>query len=503
MNTSSSALNRQKEKIMNKTAADKKNLIFYPLGTVGRDMVYALISSYLLTFVLFTRSLTKAQLGAITAIMVFARVFDALNDPIMGNIIESTRTKWGKFKPWLIAGCITTGGVIITLFNSKLNGWPFIWLFGAMYLLFSITYTMSDISYWGMVPALSSNADMRNQLTSRATLFAGIGSTAVSVFLPLLTAGTYCIGGDARTAYGVIAIGIAVLTPLFALFTFFGVKETRNLNKQPKTKVSLKKIVSTIGGNDQLLWITIIFLIQQIGNSIVFGGLGSTYIYFSYGYEGGKYSTFTIVGMMATAVLMVFYPVISRHIKRKKLMGIMMIISSVGYGMMFGSGLVMKGDISFWILVIGYMLGNFGSYSYYLIMMISIMNTVEYNELKKGTRDEGIITSIRPFITKMASAVVVIVTAGVYAMLGVTDYTNQISDLENAANAGTITDAEKISQIADVLKNVTSGETNGLLVWITIVPFIFMLASYFLYKKKYTLDEDVYEDICRQLEAKK
>ena len=87
---------------MHKTAADKKNLIFYPLGTVGRDMVYALISSYLLTFVLFTRSLTKAQLGAITAIMVFARVFDALNDPIMGNIIESTRTKWGKFKPWLI-----------------------------------------------------------------------------------------------------------------------------------------------------------------------------------------------------------------------------------------------------------------------------------------------------------------------------------------------------------------------------------------------------------------
>ena len=77
----------------------KKNLIMFPLGTVGRDMVYNLVTNFLLTFILFTRGLTAAQLGAVTAIMVGARVFDALNDPIMGNIIERTRTKWGKFKP--------------------------------------------------------------------------------------------------------------------------------------------------------------------------------------------------------------------------------------------------------------------------------------------------------------------------------------------------------------------------------------------------------------------
>ena len=74
----------------------RRNLILFPLGTVGRDMVYSLVTNFLLTFVLFTRSLTAAQLSAITAIMVGARIFDALNDPIMGNIIERTRTKWGK-----------------------------------------------------------------------------------------------------------------------------------------------------------------------------------------------------------------------------------------------------------------------------------------------------------------------------------------------------------------------------------------------------------------------
>ncbi len=129
----------------------KRNLIMFPLGTVGRDMMYNLVNSYLLTFVLFTRELNAAQLGAITAIMVAARVFDALNDPIMGNIIERTRTRWGKFKPWLVIGILTTSLVIYGAFNTTLQGWGFVAFFGLIYLLYSITYTMHDISYWGMV----------------------------------------------------------------------------------------------------------------------------------------------------------------------------------------------------------------------------------------------------------------------------------------------------------------------------------------------------------------
>ena len=110
---------------MNENSARRKNLWCFPVGTVGRDMVYVLISNFLLTFILFTRELTASQLAAITGIMVAARVFDALNDPIMGNIIERTRTKWGKFKPWLLAGALSTTVVIVVLFNMNLQGWPF------------------------------------------------------------------------------------------------------------------------------------------------------------------------------------------------------------------------------------------------------------------------------------------------------------------------------------------------------------------------------------------
>ncbi|MCR5640903.1 MAG: glycoside-pentoside-hexuronide (GPH):cation symporter [Lachnospiraceae bacterium] len=480
----------------------KKNLLFYPLGTVGRDMTYCLVTSFLLTYIMFTRSLTKPQLAAITGIMVFARVFDALNDPIMGNIIESTRTKWGKFKPWLFLGVISTSFVVYFAFSSKLQGWEFIIFFGIIYILYSITYTMSDISYWGMVPALSSDADERNTITARATLFAGIGSVLASVLIPLLTTGKNAWGGSATTGYSRIALAIGILSPIFITFTLAGVRENRAEQSTPPTKVSMKKIISTVTGNDQLLWMCLIFLFEEVSNMLIPGGMGATYLYFQFGYDGGLYSLFTTVGMAATAILMIFYPNISRKIHRKPLMGIMMTTSAIGYALMLLSGLVFPASIKFPAIVIGYMCGNFGNYCFYLIMMISIMNTVEYNEYKYGTRDEGIITSLRPFLTKMASALVVLITALIYMLLGVTTYTNRISDYENAASAGTIDEASKLSSISEVIAGVTSAERIGLLLCICILPCVLMFISYRLYIKHYKLDEEEYDRIVEELKKK-
>lgn len=489
----------------------KKNLRNFPLGTIGRDAVYCLINSYLLTFVLFTHSLSGAQIAAITGIMIAARVFDALNDPVMGNIIERTHSKFGKFKPWLAIGGVSTSVVIYLLFNIRLEGWSFVWFFGFMYFAFSITYTMSDISYWGMIPALGSDADARNQFTSRATLCAGIGGTLAAILIPMFTAGSGAVGGSTAVAYGRIALIIAVLGPLFILFPLLGVQERRQEAGAAKEKetFSLKNVFGTIARNDQLVWASVVFLIQQIGNGLVIGGLGSTYIYFTFGYNGGLYSLFTTVGMSATAFLMIFYPAISRRIHRKKLMGIMAAVSTAGYGLMLVPLLLPGAGMGkFWVLVIGYMLSNFGQYSYYLIMMISIMNTVEYNEYRFGVRDEGIITSLRPFITKMASALIVAITSATYLIFGVTSYTNQISGLEQQCAQGLISEEQKLSEISGIIFGTTGGsyggvlswQSTGLLVTMTVLPCALMLISYFLYKKKYKLDEDEYERICEKLQ---
>ena len=480
----------------------KKNLIMFPLGTVGRDMVYYLFTSCIMTFVLFTRSLTNSQFAAITAIVVAARIFDALNDPIMGNIIERTRTRWGKFKPWLVIGILSTSVVVYLAFNTDLQGWSFVWFFGIIYFMYSITYTMHDISYWGMVPALSSDANARNQFTARATLFAGIGGTVASVLIPMFTVGDMAIGGSTTTAYGIIALIVCILAPLFLCFTIFGVREKREYTDAPP--VSFKKIWKTITGNDQLLWISLIFLLQQIGNGFIVSGIGSTYIYFDFGYEGGLFSLFSIVGMSVTAFLMIFYPAISRKIKRKKLMGILAAISLVGYAVMLAAGLFLPSDMTkFWAVVVGYMLSNFGQYGYYLIMMISIINTVEYNEYRTGERDEAIIASLRPFLTKLASALIVLITNASYIIFGVTGYTNRISDFENQCARKLITESEKISSISGVISGIEPGKTLALLLCMVIIPCALMLVSYVLYKKHYKLDEDEYARICSELEARK
>ena len=498
--------------IMNQEKITKKNLIFFPLGTMGRDAVYSLINSYLLTFVLFTHSLDAAQLTAITGIMIAARAFDALNDPVMGNMIERTRSRFGKFKPWLAAGGVSTSVVIFLLFNVRLQGWPFVWFFALMYFAFSITYTMSDISYWGMIPALGSDTDARNRFTSRTTLFAGIGGTLAAILIPLFTTGAGALGGSTAAAYGRVALIIAILAPLFILFTLLGVRERREVNTAAKReRFSFKQIIKTIARNDQLVWVAVIFLVQQVGNGLVIGGIGSTYIYFTFGYNGGLYSLFNTVGMLATGVLMIFYPLISRHIHRKRLMGIMAVISVAGYGMMLASLLTPEANmVRFWILVLGYMFSNFGQYGFYLIMMISIMNTVEYNEYKFGTREEGIITSLRPFITKMSSALIVAITSVIYLIFGVTGYTNRISDLEQRCAQGLISEEQKLTEISGVIfgstggqyEGVTLGQSLGLLFAMTVLPCALMLVSYFLYKKKYKLDEEEYDRICAELAKK-
>ena len=481
----------------------EKNLIFYPLGTIGRDMMYFLFNNCILTYILFTKKLTPEQLVAITAIMVAARIFDALNDPIMGNIIERTRTKWGKFKPWLLAGVLSTSIVIYLAFNSSLQGWPFIIFFGVIYFAYSITYTMHDISYWGMIPAMSRDADLRNQYTSRATFFAGVGSTLASVLIPIFTTGGMALGGSAGTAYGIIALIIACLGPLFILFTLFGVKEHRGEDDEPKTKLNFRRITRTIRQNDQLRWMILIFLLQQIGNSLVFGGIGSNLIYFRYGYEGGLYSIFSMVGVAATAVLMLIYPALSRRFTRRKLMTGLILMVIVGSVVELLGGLVLPADsVSFIVLTIGYMLVNLGLYGFYLIMMISIVNTVEYNQLLTGHRNEAIITSMRPLLTKMGSAIVVALTSLTFLIFQVTEKTNAIADFEQKAQLGTITDEARMEGIHAVIAGVSSGQTAGLLLAMVLIPLVFGIASYLLYQRFYKLDEKTYEDICRQLEEK-
>ncbi len=488
-----------------------RNLLMFSLGTFGRDFVYCLFAMNLINFILFTKQLTEAQFGAITFIIIGARLFDAFNDPIMGGIVENTRSKWGKFKPWQLIGSISTGAVIIALFNSELQGTSFIWFLGVIYFLFSITFTMNDISYWGMLPSLSSNEHDRSKLTAVAQLVAGAGGALAGVAIPAFTIGGLAIGGSAVMGYKVISIVSVVLMIAFQMFTILGVKEQPlQPISQKKDRLTIKQMFTTLAKNDQLMWITVITLMFCIGTGVIDGGLNTTYVYFEFGYEGLLITLFGIVFAVVSGVFTATYPLLEKKFSRDKMVYSTGVSLIAGYMLMMILGLVLPSgapySTAWYIKFVAMGLANgvvgFGR-GFYMIMVISIANTVEYNEYKYGKREEGLIFSLRPFTAKLSSAIAQGLVTVVYLTAGVLTYTNSISQLENEAAQKLIAEDVKISRINDIISNVSVTSKNIILICMCVMCMIIMAVALLIYKKKFILDDATYSKILKELEVRR
>lgn len=203
----------------------KRNLWGYSMGGIGRDMAYQLVNTYLLTFITFTKGLSNTEFAMVGVIMVICRIFDGCNDPFMGSLIEITRTKIGKFKPWILAGVFTNVAVIIALFCVPLRGTSYLIFFAFGYLLWGMTYTMNDISYWGMLPSLTSNPGDRNNLTTLANIGAGIGAGLSVLAIPSLTQGNLAIASNASKSYAIVSIIVCIVFFVCQIMTVFVVKE--------------------------------------------------------------------------------------------------------------------------------------------------------------------------------------------------------------------------------------------------------------------------------------
>ena len=134
-----------------------RSKLSYALGAVGKDMVYMLSASYVLYYF---QDLLGVSAVAMGIILMAARVFDAFNDPIMGVIVAKTKTRWGKFRPWLLIGTVTNAVILYLMFAAppKLDGAGLTAYAAVFYILWGVTYTMMDIPYWSMIPARASAA---------------------------------------------------------------------------------------------------------------------------------------------------------------------------------------------------------------------------------------------------------------------------------------------------------------------------------------------------------
>ena len=379
-----------------KNSLDKRTKWCYCIGATGRDAAYALVSMYLLTYVQYTMKLTVAQFGVISAAIVVCLIWDAVNDALMGIIIENTHFKSGKFKPWIIVGAVLNALVIVALFTLRPQGWGFVAFFATGYLLWGMTYTMNDIAYWGMLPSLSSDPKERDTLVTLMSVFICVGQFAVAGIVPTVVA------GNAIQAYRVTALIVALAFIAFQTLVVLGVREAPR--RDDAEKVTLRKMFTIFMRNDQLVPIGIASLLFNIGNGLLII-FGVNFFYFEFGYadSGDLIFLFTVMYGLGTLFSQALYAFISSRMHRMTILKICMAAIAVGYGMLMGFGYVLPKNVVL-LNAIGFIIFFFqGLYNLAVIVMLN--NTIEYDELRFGERHDSVISAIRSFSVKLAGAV--------------------------------------------------------------------------------------------------
>lgn len=481
-----------------------RNKWIYSVGGVGRDLAYSLYTYFLLTFILYTKDVTDGQFAAISIIMVICRIWDGINDPIMGGIIENTRSKFGKFKPWILIGAITNAIVLVLIFSLPLKGTAFVIAFTFLYLIWDITYTMNDIGYWSMLPSLTSEPRERDIITSMSNLFSGLGTILANGLIPILTVGKLAIGNSAVTGYKVVSIVIALMFIGCQSLVCAGVKEKPLSHSGAEEKTGFKQMVKIILNNKQVLWTAVILLFVNMSGALL-TAFGTNYIYLSYGYEGSFTTLFVVFYGAASGISFVIYPMLTKVLKRIQIVRISFGLTIVGYITFMMTGTFIKNaKLSFYLLCAESLFIGLGYSLFYLIGAICLSNTIEYNELLTGERNEALIFSVRPFMAKLSSSLQQIIIMVVYLAIGLTDITNEISAAENAAisDPSVWTVEYKAEYIENVLAGASSGMTFALRCVMAVLPVLFMGIGFYVISKKYKIDEKEYDRILSEIKNK-
>ena len=206
---------------MNKVNA--RNKWSLSVGCVGRDLCYTLVSLFLLTYLQFTGLFDTTQFLVLSVIIVLCRVWDAVNDPMMGTIITNTKSRFGKYRPWVIIGALLNSIFLVLMFTvRRSNGCANVAFIGLAYLFWGMTFTMNDISYWDLLPALTSDKKERDNLTTMVAVFASMGAFASGGLIPILTPGNMVV------AYRVISIIWAIVFVSCQLLVFFGLHDNKH-----------------------------------------------------------------------------------------------------------------------------------------------------------------------------------------------------------------------------------------------------------------------------------
>lgn len=388
-----------------------KQYASYAFGAFGHDAFYATLSTYFpifVTSVLFTGHANSAQMiGAVSAMLVVIRLVEIAFDPMIGGVVDNTRTRWGKFKPWLLGGGLVSSITLMIIFTSigglaDHNDMLYLIIFGIVFVILDIFYSFKDISLWSMLPALSVDSKTRTKFGTVARFGSTLGAQGVIiVVMPLVYFFSQKFSGttgqtQTRAGWLGFAAVIAIVSFLGALTAAFGTKEQKNLIRENTEKTRLRDVFKAIGENDQLMWLALSYFLFAFGYVIT----NSLLLYY-FRYVIGKPAAYSMVGVI-TAILgiisVVLFPFMVSLIKRRGVYvgGIALMV--VGYLIFLFAGTNVT------MVLVGVAFYFFPYPMIFLAALMTITDSVEYGQWKNGTRNESVTLAVRPLIDKLAGA---------------------------------------------------------------------------------------------------
>lgn len=386
----------------------QKEKYSYGVGALGKDLACSIVFVYILFYFTDIVGLDPSFVGTI---MFVARFWDAVNDTFMGIVVDNTRSKYGKFRPWIFIGTVVNAVAVIFLFrqvnySSEMNAL----YYAIMYILWGMTYTIMDIPYWSMLPSLSKDPEERNKIAVIPRIFASIAWFLVGTFglqaVSYLGGVGSLVGDEKIAAQGLgferFALVIAIIFVITTLITVWNVKEKSNLNvSEEKKRVNLKGAFHVISKNDQLLAFIGILLAFNLITQMS-GGVALYYFKYVIGDEE-MFSFYQAYSGIAEITGLLLFPIISKKLSRGKVYGMACLLPIIGLTLLVVTGLTNPAE-RIYVAVAGiiFKLGGGLALGTSTVMLADV---VDYGEYKLHSRNESVIFSIQTMLVKFASAI--------------------------------------------------------------------------------------------------
>lgn len=448
----------------------------YGIGAVGKDMVYMLSASYILYYY---QDIMGVSAWAMGIILLVARVFDAFNDPIMGVIVAKTKTRWGKFRPWLLIGTLTNAVILYLMFSAptSFTAGGLVAYAAVTYILWGVTYTMMDIPYWSMVPAFTESGKERENLSALARSCAGVGSAVITIITVMCVSGLGKWLGGAndgeveRLGFQAFAAIVAVLFVIFTVITCACIKEKSSVDMQT---ASVKEMFRALIQNDQAM--TMVAAIVLINTALYITSNLLIY-FFKYDFSGAgwkaDYTLFnTFGGAFQILAMMILFPLLRKFMSTIKVFYVSFTMAFCGYLILLF--LTTGGVTNVYFLLVPAFLIMSAIGMLNVIVTVFLANTVDYGEFKNKRRDESVIFSMQTFVVKLASGISALVASLVLTVC-------QISSDETVEAA------------------VSGSARIGLRMSMTLIPIFVLIIAVIIFRRHYILTDEKLNEIKKEL----